>query len=83
MKIKHILALAVVAALAPVAMADTTINITGATAFRAAALNSIKNSYTSMTYAYNGGTFTSSTYAIFKGGASAPTMTLEIQGIAD
>ena len=67
MKIKNILAIAVVAALAPVAMADTTINITGATAFRAAALNSIKNSYTSMTYAYNGGTFTSSTYAIFKG----------------
>ncbi|MEI6490914.1 MAG: hypothetical protein WCO94_00075 [Verrucomicrobiota bacterium] len=68
MKIKNILAIAVVAALAPMAMADTTINITGATAFRAAALTALKNTFSgNLTYAYDGGTYTSSTYAILKG----------------
>ncbi|TSA30648.1 MAG: hypothetical protein D4R65_12840 [Verrucomicrobiaceae bacterium] len=67
MKLKNILAIAAVAALAPVAMADVTINITGATAFRSAASTAIKNSFTSVEYAYNGASFTGATYQIFKG----------------
>ena len=67
MKIKSLLAIAVVAALAPVAMADVTINITGATAFRSAASTAIKNSFTSVNYAYNGTSFTGATYQLFVG----------------
>lgn len=68
MKIKSILmtsALALVSA--SLAKADVTINITGATAFRSAASTAIKNNFTSVNYAYNGATFSSATYQIFKG----------------
>lgn len=67
MKIKNILAIAAVAALAPVAMADVTINVTGATAFRSAASTAIKNSFTSVEYAYSGASFSGAQYQIFKG----------------
>ena len=52
---------------ATLAKADVTINITGATAFRSAASTAIRNAFTSVEYAYNGATFSSATYQIFKG----------------
>jgi len=68
MKIKSILmtsALALVSA--SLANADVTINITGATAFRSAASNTIKNAFTSVNYAYSGTSFTGAQYQIFQG----------------
>lgn len=73
------------------ARADVTINVTGATAFRAAALNAIRASYTSVNYAYNGTDFAGSTYALFVGsfpGISGTTtirtsFTGSVEGIRD
>lgn len=50
--------------------AQTEIRITGATAFRAAAMNTLLARYQaggSFRYAFNGSTFTSATYAVFEG----------------
>jgi hypothetical protein len=49
------------------ASAQTVINVTGATAFRAAASTAILNSFTSVNYAYSGSTFSSAQYQIFRG----------------
>lgn len=67
MKIKNLIAAVAIAALAPAAMADVTINITGATAFRLAAHQSIKNAFTSVNYAYTGTNFNGAAQAIFVG----------------
>jgi len=68
MKLNSLLiASAVALASASLVKADVTINITGATAFRSAASNAIKNSFTSVNYAYNGSSFTGATYQILKG----------------
>ncbi len=68
MKAKNILGSAALGlAFLTAAQADVTINITGATAFRSAASTAIRNSFTSVNYAYNGTSFTGATYQIFKG----------------
>ena len=68
MKAKNILGTAALGlAFLTAVQADVTINITGATAFRSAASTAIKNSFTSVNYAYNGTSFTGATYQIFKG----------------
>jgi len=68
MKIKSILMTSAFALVsASLAKADVTINITGATAFRSAASTAIKNTFTSVDYAYNGSSFTGATYQILKG----------------
>jgi hypothetical protein len=57
------------------ASADFTVRITGATAFRAAAVNAIRNTMTftgaGEGYAYNGTSFTGATTSIFKGKMAA------------
>jgi hypothetical protein len=68
MKTKNILGLAALGlSLLTSAQADVTINITGATAFRAAASAAIRSAFTSLDYAYSGTTFDSAQYQIFKG----------------
>lgn len=55
------------------ASADTTIYITGSTAFRAATSNAIKNMMTGVTYAYDGTSFTGASHQIIKGTLSGVT----------
>src|SRR3954451_657354 len=52
--------------LAHPAIADVTINVTGATAFRGAAVTAIRNSYTSVQYAFTG-SFSGGTQHLFVG----------------
>ncbi|WP_395749982.1 hypothetical protein [Prosthecobacter sp.] len=66
--------------LATPASADTTIRITGSTAFRAAAMNGIKNLFTgSPSYAYNGSSYTGATVMIMKGTVSGISGTTTIK----
>jgi hypothetical protein len=75
MKLKSILLAAIAAAgLGQVASAQTTvIDITGATAFRGAAVEAILDSFTSVDYGYTGAVFTAANAHIYKG---------TVQGIA-
>jgi hypothetical protein len=67
MKLTHLFAGAAALAVAATAHADVTINITGATAFRAAAHQAILTSFTSVNYAFNAATLGSAGQAIFQG----------------
>ncbi|WAC21771.1 hypothetical protein OVA24_10275 [Luteolibacter sp. SL250] len=67
MKTKTTLLLGSFVLLSPLAYSQTEINITGATAFRAAAHEAIRTTLTGTQYAYNGGTLGGASQAIFKG----------------
>jgi len=74
MKIKSLLIVSSFAlASASLVKADAVINITGATAFRSAAVAAIKSSLGSCTYAYDGSTESKQTYGIYKGSLSGVT----------
>lgn len=77
MKLKTILLAAIAASgLGHTASAQTTvIDITGATAFRAAAVEAILDSFTSVDYGYTGTAFTAANAHIFKGAVTGITGT--------
>jgi hypothetical protein len=67
MKTKTTLLLGSLVLFSPLAYSQTQINITGATAFRAAAHESIRARLSGVEYAYVGGSLENSSQAIFKG----------------
>jgi hypothetical protein len=80
MKVKSILVAAIAAiGLVHDASADATINVTGATAFRGAAVNTIKNSFTSVNFAFTGSSVTGGNQQLFIGSFPGITGTTTVR----
>lgn len=79
MKVRVLLFVACAAAgVAPVALADATINVTGSTSFRQVAVTTIKNSFTSVNYAFTD-SFNGGTYHLFVGSFPGITGTTTVR----